>query len=162
MKKIIVIVVVAALAACKPELKGELGEISDKTEGLNGNWQLSSFSQRDENNPIKEIRDLSEYYIVAGEESTKINFNSSDFSYTVDPGPGRNYFGTSGTWHLDNNQAPSFIFLEHSEDTLQLTLGSIPSNFDNQLNIELPRYCTDANNISTPTVTYIFNIQRAN
>lgn len=129
---------------------------------MNGNWKLSSFSQRDENNPIKEIRDLSDFYIVAGEEVTLFNFQSSDFTYTVVPGTGRNYFGTSGTWRFDNNDAPAYLYLENESDTLEIKLGSMPHTFDNQLSLELPRYCYDSNGIPTPTVSYIFTIQRAN
>lgn len=162
MKKLLYIAIIASLAACKPELKGELGEPFSKVEGINGDWQLVSFSQRDENNPIKEIRDLSEYYIVPGEDATRIHFNSTDFTYQVEPGPGRNFFGISGTWSFDNNTAPSFLYLEQENDTLEIKLGSMPRIFDQQLNLELPRYCTDNNGNRSATVTYIFNIQRTN
>jgi len=162
MKKILYIVFVLGLGSCKPEIKGELGEPFSKVDGINGSWQLTTFSQRDENNPIKEVRDLSEYYIIDGQESTKLTFNSSDFTYSVEPGPGRNFFGTEGTWRFDNNEAPAYVFLEMPTDTLQLTLGSMPRSIDTQLNLELPRYCVDANSNAVPTVTYIFNIQRAN
>ncbi len=163
MKNILYIIAAAIVfASCKPEIKGELGEPFSKTEGLNGNWQLSSFSQRDENNPIKEVRDLSEYYIIPGEQSTKIIFNASDFTYSVEPGAGRNFFGTEGTWRFDNNEAPSFVYLQTTTDTMEIKLGSMPRVFDQQLNLELPRYCTDNLGNRTPTVTYIFTIQRAN
>lgn len=162
MKKILYIVFVVGLGSCKPEIKGELGEPFSKVDGINGSWQLTTFSQRDENNPIKEVRDLSEYYIIDGQESTKLTFNSSDFTYSVEPGPGRNFFGTEGTWRFDNNEAPAYVFLEMPTDTLQLTLGSMPRSIDTQLNLELPRYCVDANSNAVPTVTYIFNIQRTN
>lgn len=162
MKRFFYLIMVITIASCKPEIKGEQGDSFNKAEGMNGSWQLSSFSQRDENNPIKEIRDLSEYYIVPGDESTKISFNSSDFSYSVEPGPGRNFFGTGGTWRFDNNTAPSFVYLQNADDTLEIKLGSMPRMFDQQLSLELPRYCIGTNNIRTPTVTYIFNIQRIN
>lgn len=155
-------VLVMTIPSCKPDIKGELGESFSKVEGLNGNWQLISFSQRDENNPIKEVRDLSEFYVVPGEESTKMSFSASDFTYTVEPGSGRNFFGTEGTWRFDNNEAPSFLYLQNTADTLELKLGSMPRSFDQQLDIELPRYCVDNLGVATPTVTYIFTIQRAN
>jgi len=156
------VAITIVLAACKPEIKGELGEPFSKTEGLSGNWQLVSFSQRDENNPIKEVRNLSDFYVIPGEESTKISFNSSDFSYSVIPGSGRNFFGTEGTWKFDNNDAPSFLYLQNITDTLELKLGSMPRSFDQQLDVELPRYCVDNAGVATPTVTYIFTIQRIN
>lgn len=163
MKKIIYISAIILFAySCKPELKGELGEPSNKVEGLSGNWQLTAFSQRDENNPIKEIRDMSEFYIITGEEATRLTFNSSDNSYTIIPGPGRNYMGTGGTWRFDNNEAPTYLYLQSDTDTMQLKLGSMPTTASSQLNLELPRYCTDAQGNRTPTVSYIFTIQRAN
>jgi len=163
MKKILYLSTLIFFAyGCKPELKGELGEPSNKVEGLNGNWQMTAFSQRDENNPIKEVRDMSEYYIIPGEDATKLTFNSSDNSYTIIPGPGRNYMGTGGTWRFDNNEAPTYLILESATDTMRLTLGSMPNPASSQLNLELPRYCTDSNGNQTPTVSYIFTIQRTN
>jgi len=163
MKKIVYITLaLTILASCKPEIKGELGEPHSKVEGLNGTWKLTAFSQRDENNPIKEVRDLSEFYILAGEESTVLSFNASDFTYTVVPGPGKNYFGESGTWRFDSNEAPSYLYLQSDTDTLQIKLGSMPVTYLNNLTLELPRFCTDNIGVQTPTVTYIFNIQRAN
>lgn len=149
------------LASCKPEIKGELGESFSKIEGIAGNWELNVFSQRDENNPIKEVRDLSEFYVIPGEQPTRISFNSDDFTYAVIPGAGRNYFGTGGTWRFDDNAAPAYIFLEGETDTLQLKLGSMPRTYNQFLKLELPRFCTDASGNRTPTVTYIFTIQRA-
>jgi len=80
MKKILYIVFVLGLGSCKPEIKGELGEPFSKVDGINGSWQLTTFSQRDENNPIKEVRDLSEYYIIDGQESTKL-INQVDIQF---------------------------------------------------------------------------------
>ncbi len=161
MKKIVFVGILTILiASCKPDIKGELGESFSKVDGINGSWQLTTFHQRDENNPIKEVRDLSEYYLVPGEQPTQIVFHKDSFTYEVVPGPGRNFFGTHGNWRFDNNQAPSYIYLENATDTLRLTLGSMPRAFENLLTLELPRYCTDAQGVQTPTVTYIFTIQR--
>jgi Domain of unknown function (DUF5004) len=164
MKKYIYILSAALVLnwGCKPELKGELGEGTDKVAAMNGSWQISSFQQRDENNPIKEVRDLSEFYIVDGETPTQIEFNSSDKSYSVVPGAGRNYFGTGGTWRFDDNFAPSEIVLETPTDTFSLALGSMPREVESNLSFELPRYCVDAEGNSTATVTYIINITRTN
>ena len=164
MKKYIYIIASFTLLvySCKPELKGELGESTDKVAAMNGNWEVSAFKQRDENNPIKEVRDLSEFYIVDGQTPTQLTFNSSDRSYTVVPGPGKNYFGTGGTWRFDDDFAPSEIVLETATDTFSLAMGTMPRDFDPTLSFELPRYCTDALGNRTPTVTYIINISRVN
>ncbi len=146
--------------SCKPELKGELGEPSDKVAAMDGEWEISAFKQRDENNPIKEVRDLSEFYVLDGIAPTQVTFSSSDRTYSVVPGPGKNYFGTGGTWRFDDDFAPSEIVLETPTDTFSLALGSMPRTFDPVLSFELPRYCTDAEGNRSPTVTYIINISR--
>lgn len=148
--------------SCKPELKGELGEATDKVAAMDGEWEISAFKQRDENNPIKEVRDLSEFYVVDGVTPTQLTFNSSDRTYSVVPGPGKNYFGSGGTWRFDDDFAPSEIVLETATDTFSLALGSMPRSFDPLLSFELPRYCTDASGNRTATVTYIINISRIN
>jgi hypothetical protein len=161
MKKItLLLAACVALATCKPKIEGELGEPFSKIEGISGTWKINTFEQRDENNPIKETRDFSSFYVQDGVEPTHITFQSSNMTYNVVQGPGKNYFGTGGTWHFDNNDFPSEIYLESSTDTLIMQMGTMPRVFDNSLDLELHRYCEDATGVRTPTVTYIFNIQR--
>lgn len=148
--------------SCKPELKGELGEPTDKVAAMDGPWEISAFKQRDENNPIKEVRDLSDFYIIPGEDPTQLSFNSSDRTYSVVPGAGKNYFGTGGTWRFDDDIAPSELILETATDTFSLALGSMPRTFDPLISFELPRYCVDAEGNKTATVTYIINLTRIN
>jgi hypothetical protein len=150
----------ALLWSCKPKVDGELGESFDKVQGINGTWEIAAFSQRDENNPIKEVRDLSQFYIVPGEDPTRITFNSANKTFAVEPGPGKNFFGTSGNWHFDDDNYPTEVILESPGDTAVLSMGTMPREFDSHLELELPRYCEDALGNRTPTVTYIFNIQR--
>ena len=147
-------------AACKPDLKGELGTAADKVAGMSGTWKVSRFSQVDLNNPIQEERDLSEFYIVPGEEVLTIQFNKNDRSYVVTPGAGRNYFGTSGTWAFDNDAAPSTLILTSAEETLELPLGTMVREFDNAFEIEIPRFCEDATGNRQATVIYKFQFTR--
>jgi len=163
MKKIIftALAFTLVLTNCKPELKGELGVPFDKVKGLSGNWELGAFAQRDENNPIKEIRDLSEFYIDGTSNPTLFNFNSSDMTYTVTPGPGKNFLNSGGTWRFDNAEFPTELILEGSSDTLSLKLGTAPREFDQTLKLEFPRFCVDALGVATPTVTYIYTLNRA-
>ncbi|MFM9986223.1 MAG: DUF5004 domain-containing protein [Flavobacteriales bacterium] len=147
------------LFTCKPQPKGELGETFDKVKGMTGTWEINTFSQLDLNNPVQEERDLSEFYVVAGETPLTITFNS-DFTYAVVPGSGKNYFGTSGAWRFDNNEAPTNLYLENATDTLQFDLGAVVREFDSELNIELPRYCEDAEGNRQNTVIYKFKFNR--
>jgi hypothetical protein len=149
-----------AISGCKPDLKGDLGTPSNKMEGMAGTWELNKFGQQDLNNPIKEVRDLSDFYINGTDTPYRITFAVADMSYSVAPGPGRNYFGTSGTWGFDNPDFPSFLRLFSATDTLEFDLGSMVRPFDNALNLELPRPCNDADGFTTNTVIYQFQFNR--
>lgn len=157
---LLILATVILYAGCKPEIEGELGEPFDKLKGLEGTWRITTFSQLDENNPVKEERDLSEFYIVDGEEPMRITLSAASMTYTTAPGPGKNYFGDGGTWMLDNPQYPSYITFHSATDTMQFNLGSIVREFDTRMTIELPRYCDDGAGNLTPTVVYKFGFER--
>lgn len=163
MKKILFTAIAFALVltSCKPEIKGELGEPFDKVKGLSGNWELGGFAQRDENNPIKEVRDLSDFYIDGISAPTKFNFNSGDMTYTITPGPGKNFLSLNGNWRFDNPDFPTELILESTTDTLTLKLGTVPREFDQTIKMELPRFCVDDLGVASPTVTYIYTLNRA-
>jgi hypothetical protein len=150
---------VFGLNSCKPETKGELGTAFDKVAGMDGTWKISKFSQVDLNNPIREERDLSDFYIVDGQEALELTFNKEDRTYTVVPGPGINFFGESGTWGFDNDAAPSNLYL-YGTDTLEFNLGAMVREFDNNLVIQLPRFCDDGAGNRLETVIYKFEFAR--
>ncbi len=162
MKKILFAIsgLILVLASCKPDLKGTLGEPSDKIAGMDGSWELATFIQQDPNNPIKEERDLSEFYVVPGETPYQLNFSKTDRTYSVAPGPGRNYFGMGGTWAFDNENYPTFLYLYNVSDTLELKLGSVIRPTDNRLSIELENQCHSATGESTTTAIYRFIFNR--
>jgi hypothetical protein len=164
MKKIAytLLIIAAGFSSCKPDVKGELGDPSDKVAGLNGKWEVASFVQQDPNNPIREERDLSEFYVVAGETPTRITFNKEDRTYAVEAGPGKNYFSTGGTWAFDNDQFPTYLYLYNATDTIQTLLGSIVTERNSQLEIELENYCTDAEGVKTTSAIYRFTFNRVN
>lgn len=149
------------LFGCKPEPTGTLGDPADKIAGMNSKWELTSFIQQDPNNPIKEERDLSEFYIVDGQTPYRLQFNKEGNTYTIETGPGRNYFGPGGTWGFDNPQFPSYLYLYSATDTVQTTLGSVIHDYDNTLNIELENYCEDATTGErTTSAIYKFSFNR--
>ncbi len=151
------IALVAGLfVGCKPETIGELGEPSDKLEGMGGTWELTSFIQQDPNNPILEERNLSEYYLVPGVEPMRIILDVPTQTYTVTVTEGKNFFGTSGTWSLDDNLAPSTITLVNSSDTLELFLGNMVLPTSNNMGLQYHRVCSDG----FKNVIYKFNFQR--
>jgi hypothetical protein len=76
MKKNIVLFTAIALGlmACKPEIKGELGELTNKEVGMDGMWELSKFTIQDPNSPILEQRDFTSFY--TGENITPMTMNT--------------------------------------------------------------------------------------
>jgi hypothetical protein len=153
-------IIALSLAGCKPEPEGELGTAFDKVAGMDGSWKITKFSQLDLNNPVKEERDLSEFYLIDGEEPLQLTFNKSDRTYSVAAGAGKNYFGEGGTWGFDDDAAPSELHLFGALDTLTFSLGSMVREFDNSLVIELPRVCDDGAGNVVETVIYKFEFSR--
>ncbi|MCH2199644.1 MAG: DUF5004 domain-containing protein [Flavobacteriales bacterium] len=149
-------------AGCKEEIEGELGEPFDKVAGLNGKWELTSFIQKDLNNPIKEERDLSQFYIIDGVTPLQLTFNSSDLSYTVAITEGRNYFGEGGNWRLDDPEYPTQVIMESATDTAAFDLGTIVRTFDSTMELELLRGCDVGGDNETQTVIYRFVFNRVN
>ena len=56
-----IVVLSSIIASCKPEIKGDLGETSNKEIGMDGTWELNQFIVQDPNSPILEERDLSSW-----------------------------------------------------------------------------------------------------
>lgn len=143
-----------AVSGCKPDLEGELGEAFDKVEGMIGTWELSAFTQQDLNNPIQETRDLSYFYLDGAATPFNITFEA-DGTYGVDISQGKNYFGDGGVWTFDDLNAPSFLILETDNDTLNFSMASVVRTFDQNMQIEIRKGCTDVE-----TVIYAFNFNR--
>ncbi len=164
MKKIFILAtgIALAFAACKPDTNGELGSPANKLEGMAGTWEIASFKQQDPNNPIREERDLSEFYIMDGQVPYRVTFNSDSMTYSVAAGPGKNYFGSGGRWAFDNAEYPTYLYLYTPTDTLQTLLGGVVRPSDSQLNIELENYCEAADGSRTTTAIYTFTFNRLN
>lgn len=152
---LVALVTAAALSGCKPEINGELGEPFDKVAGMSGTWELSAFTQQDLNSPVKEIRDLSAFYVDGTSTPLQLTF-APDGTYSVAIEIGKNYFGEGGTWAFDDPAYPSFLEL-YSTDTLVYNLGSMVRPFDTELNIEYRRDCG-----GSTTVVYTFSFTRLN
>lgn len=145
----------AILSGCKPEINGELGEPFDKVVGMTGTWELQAFTQQDLNSPVKEVRDLSSFYLNGVATPLQLTFDA-DGTYDVALEIGKNYFGEGGTWSFDDPEYPSFLEL-YASDTLVYNLGSMVRPFDTELKIEYRRECG-----ATTTVVYTFTFNRLN
>jgi hypothetical protein len=144
------------LNSCKPETDGIVGDPFDKVQGMIGTWELSQFTQQDLNSPVKEVRNLSSFFIDGISTPIQLTFNE-DRSYAVAIEMGKNYFGEGGTWGFDDDLYPTFLKLYTPADTLSYNLGGMVREFDQDMRIEYRRECgTSATNI------YTFEFNRIN
>lgn len=157
---LVLAIALLSFSGCKKKIEGELGTPFDKLKGLNGTWELVKFTQTDLNNPIKEVRDLSEFYIQEGTTPLRIIFDAADFSYTVEVETGKNYFGEGGTWAFDDNDYPSYLILDSGTSVQELLLGRVVRESDNTLDVQLKRSCVDSDENETETVIYGFEFTR--
>lgn len=152
------LLLILGLAGCKQEITGELGEPIDKRSGFLGTWELTTFTQQDLNNPLKETRDLSSVFIQDGAQPMRLTFNDDD-SYSIVQEIGRDYFGTGGSWAFDDPEFPTFLQLFQEGDTLQYNLGTTVRPYDNQMTIEYRRSCGEGGAF-LETVIYAFTFNR--
>lgn len=138
------------VASCKKE-EVPIGEPFDKSEAINGTWQLDSVAIIDETTAVRASRDITPFF-KKGPASSKLTINSSDGTYSVVPGSGKNFFGTGGTWRFKNSQNPDFsnnapdqvVFLTSDGDTVVCQLGSALLPFSNSLILTYVRTCSTA------------------
>ena len=155
---------VALFQACKPDLKGELGDPYDKVDGIAGTWTLQSVIQTDEKAPDKRQLDLSSYYL--GDGGASITFDKDNQTYTAEFNNGKNFFGDAGTWTMTNAQFAAFnriypdaLWLINGTDSIELTLGAPVRTFDSQLFLRLERRCLDGAEIKVRS-SYEFEFVR--
>lgn len=155
---LIPLLIALGLSGCKQEITGELGDPIDKRSGFLGTWELASFTQQDMNNPLKEVRDLSDVFIQEGTSPMRLTFNDDD-TYEIAQEVGRNYFGDGGDWAFDDPEFPTFIRLIQETDTLQYNLGTTVRPYDDQMTIEYRRSCGEGGAF-LETVVYAFTFNR--
>lgn len=141
---------------CKPEIQGELGDMTDKEIGMSGTWQLQHFYIQDPNSPILEQRDFTSFYVVEGVDPMMVTLDAADHTYAVDINVGKNFLGDSGTWHLDDKLAPSYLYLENANDTITIALGSMVTTISEEMNLNIEKKCSSG----FKNVIYKFNFNR--
>jgi hypothetical protein len=154
---IFIVTTLLLLASCKKE-NPELEAPGSKLEGINANWQMVEVIQVDEASISKEELDVSEAFINA--IPLQINFNSSDFTYSVVNTSGPNYFGDGGSWEFDDNEYPTKITLNTTANkTITLPLVRTIRPQDTYLNVSLLRNCGTE---ESPYIGYKFKFIRTN
>ena len=129
------------LAACSPDEIPPIGEEFDKVSPMIGDWTLTSITQTDEialaNDEQFSSQDLTAYF-----DFTEYQLSlSSDNSFLFTSGAAPDYIGkASGSWMLDNNDAPSYLYLiDAGMDTLKLPLDRITLPNSDQLEFSIKR-----------------------
>ncbi len=141
---------------CKPEIPGELGDTTNKEIGMSGTWELKHFYIQDPNSPIQETRDFTSYYMVEGTQPMRIELDAASHTYDVTIDVGKNFLGDSGTWHLDDVMAPSYLYLENPSDTITIALGSMVNANSEEMNLNIEKICSSG----FKNVIYKFNFNR--
>lgn len=147
---------IVASSGCKD--KDELDPPGSKLDGINSNWEMVDVVQIDIATLAQKELNVSNAFI--GAKAMKIQFNASDFTYTVTPGSGPNYFGTAGTWAFDDNEYPTKITLTTSaNETKVLPLVRTIRPVDAFLHFSYQRKCANADK---PYIAYEFKFIRSN
>lgn len=154
MKKIgVFVVLLVALAACKPEIK-PIGDPLMAGAGLPGMWELAEVNTIDITLPVPEERDQSS---ILKDQSDKlvITFNA-DGTYTINErGVAPDIFGTEGSWMYDQEDFPTMLyFMPTGGDTVMTGLLNMPRTSDNNFGYTLTRNRCDKDYI---TLQYRFN-----
>jgi hypothetical protein len=154
---IVLLLSVFTLQACKND-RLELGEAYSKLEGIHSNWALADVEIIDVASIAQKRLNIGTAFI--GATPMQMDFNSEDFTYTVTPGSGPNYFGTGGSWAFDNNDYPTKITLTTNQgETLELPLAHTIRTIDPFLTFTYDRYC---GNEEDPYISYEFKFTRTN
>ncbi|NEN23758.1 hypothetical protein G3O08_09620 [Cryomorpha ignava] len=146
-KKIVLLfylmIALVAIQGCKEE-EPEIGEPFSKIEGLTAtDWIISEVFLVDESNPAKPERNISNFY-TGGSNLLAVSFKS-DYTFSVTPGDGLNFFPDAGTWSFDRNDAPREIILVSTDGvTTVAPLGGPTRISDQQLKINfVKRSCSE-------------------
>jgi len=160
MKKIFAHMLMATVilgSSCKKD-RPELDPPSSKLEGISSTWEMMEVVQVDIASLAQKKLDVSQAFI--GAKAMKMTFNSSDFTYSVVPGFGPNYFGNGGSWKFDDNEYPTMITLTtDNRETKILPLVRTIRTVDVFLNFSYSRTCV---NDDAPYVAYEFKFIRSN
>lgn len=136
------IVSAAVLFACKPETVPDIGEPTNKLEQVEGNWQLEKVVQADLNAikygfPYKEV-----------DVTSKAPFTDFKISFTLNDGAPAGFSTTpgnapkiirlaTGTWKVDNRDAPKLISLINTPDTVFVNFGSYNTLSEGKLKLQV-------------------------
>lgn len=146
MKKIVFIIAgLLTLWACKRD-RAELAAPLSKIAGIQDDWTLYKVVQYDE---ITQ-KELEVTTVYLGNDPMKINFSitGTDTIYSVIPGTSKNYFGTTGKWHFDNNDYPTKLIINNAGNDSYMPLLRTIREGDPSLEFKYTKVCSGRNVVS--------------
>lgn len=140
MKKIILITLaIAAISACRPERRGELGPDPDLSFGIVGRWRAAELSIVDFKSPLGDELSVSDDLATLG-TPLEIIFNRDNSYQVVHPGKIPHKFGTSGTWTFDNPEFPTKMgIVNNDSESDTIFLRSMARDYDPVWKIQIQR-----------------------
>ncbi len=141
MRKFIAIIFLALLA-CKDEIP-PIGNPSSQLEGINSTWIMDKATMSDVGAPSLLQIDITEFFVPLESAGNSIDFNSDDFTYSINWNSGQNYFKkSSGKWSFDDGRFPTKLTLNPGEAEEQiLDLLAPVRTTDTKLVFGLSRKC---------------------
>ena len=123
--------------------KDDFFEIAKQVEIFTTLFKTVNVNYVDETNPAKPERNISNFY-TGGSDLLEISFKQ-DYTFTVSPGAGLNFFPDAGTWSFDRNDAPKEIVMVSTDGVTTIApLGGPTRISDQQLKINfVKRSCAD-------------------
>jgi hypothetical protein len=156
----VLLIMATWFVSCKKKETKPIGEPFSKLEGIQGEWEIKSVIQIDEQTPLKDQLNLDRFYTQNPDSLMSVSFDSKNLTYSVVEGNGKNFFGPGGNWEFDNPNFPSKVILySNLGDTIESTLGKTIRKIDTQLDLNFSRYCGSIGD-QTAVVTYVFQFNR--
>lgn len=148
-----VVVLLVAIAACKPEIK-PIGQAYKAGEGMPGTWELTTINSIDITLPVPEERDQS--MLLKDAANRLVVTMNSNGQYTIDQrGIVPDIFGTEGTWMFNKEDFPTMMyFIPTGSDTVKTGLLNMPRTIDNEMGFSFTRNRCGKDYV---TLEYTFN-----
>lgn len=162
-----VLLLAVLFPACRPEDFKDIGAPRDIPASLGGVWKLTKVTQRDEESgrkgfPYSEL-DLTNLFPYTQFTLTlNVSNNQAPSVFTSSPGNSPDIIGLlSGTWTIDNADAPTMIIFRQGSTTTSVTLGAYPVGSNNKLKFKIDKRDADpaTNNKLLISYTYEFTKQ---
>lgn len=153
---ILTLIVVLALASCRPEDFGSVGDPQSVITGIDGTWEISKVEVIDQTIPGTVTEDLSAFY-TNQPNPMSIEVSSANNTYIVNNDIPGSPFGSEGDYLFNDPEFPTQLYLlpAGDTDTLKLNLGNMVRGIDPFMTLVRPTIGCD-----NPFALYNFTFKR--